>query len=203
MAEKSEQSRFGYQAGWIGAAGTHTVLNLLPLRKEVSIYAAQCRQLIKELKPTATLLERDAMRHTFVSARMAEKYGFEYSIFLGYAVESARDVVYKNPPQDRAMDLANNSIGATCGCENKGLDDETLFTRLWEKLERGALITSHDDQRLQDVTYLNDNHVAGPFFNRLRKISDTVYTFFPKPRSAAESIEHQRQVRSGIALEKE
>lgn len=194
MTQDAEQSRFGYQAGWLVAASAHTLPRLPALKREVAGYGAECSALLKELHPDAGLLEKDAMRHAFVSARMAEKYGCDYAIFLGYAVEAARDVVNANPPNDRAMDLVNNSIGASYGSEHRGLDSRTLLTQLWQKMEQGEFVTSHGDERLADRTYLTDHHVMGPLFNRMRKVADAAYHFLPEPKSAAEGIEHKGRV---------
>jgi hypothetical protein len=194
LTKDQHQSRFGYQTGWLAAATTHTLPRLPALKQEVATYGKTCHALVKELHPNAGLLERDAMRHAFVSARMAEKYGTDYAIFLGYAVEAVRDMVNANPAKDRAMDLLNNSLGAQHGAAHRGSDDRTLFTQLWNKLEHGELVTSHSDSRLCDHDYLTDQHVAGPFFNRMRKIADATYQHLPEPRSAADTIQHKGKI---------
>jgi hypothetical protein len=78
----------------------------------------------------------DAFRHCFWSSLLARDIGFDNALTFTTAHESHSS----NPPNERSMDLHNNSIGLSLG--RQGGSDAELSQRCFDALQGGRLVES-------------------------------------------------------------
>lgn len=169
----------GRRMGWLMAAHTHTAISLPRLRKEVNGYVQTMRDYVKETHPDATVIERDAMRHAFVSAKVTLKNGPDYATYLGYCTESVRDITGSNIQQDRGMDLHNNKVASDFACAHPNMTDRQFLDAFWNELG-ASLIVSHDDPRVHERSYHHDNHIASRHFETIKSTSHAIHAPFKK-----------------------
>lgn len=82
----------------------------------------------------------DAFRHAFWAAMVARSYG--ESLALQYT--SAHENYEGNPPDERAMDLHNNAVGAAIGSRLPSVSiDPVLAAAVLAALQSGGLRTMH------------------------------------------------------------
>ena len=196
MAENAPSRTFdtGKQLGWLFAATNRTVFTLPKLRKEVIAFRDESYAYLKEFHAGAPYLDKDAMRHAYVSAKMTQKYGQDYVTYLGYCNESVRDITLTNNPLDRGMDLYNNKVGSDMALKHQGLSDKALLDVLWAALENGTLIRTLDDPRVHTRTYLDDGHIAGPAFENTKLAADTIKNLNPFKKTPATVIQTKETV---------
>ncbi len=75
----------------------------------------------------------DAFRHCFGSAVLARELGYKNALQFTNAHESSP----KNPPQEKAMDLHNNSVGLSIG--KSGGNNQHLSNQCMQALSGGKL----------------------------------------------------------------
>jgi hypothetical protein len=157
--------------GWTAAAHANTVFSFPRLIREKSQFSREALAYIQERHPEANAMEIDAMRHGYVSAKMAQRHGQDYTLYLGYLNEAARDLILDNEPSDRGMDLYNNRVGSDFIAAHPSLTNGQLLDAIWDKVKDGSLIVSMEDPRAQR-SYAADNHHAAGFFEGIRAPTD-------------------------------
>ena len=92
----------------------------------------------------------DAFRHAYWMARLSQEFCWKKAISLGEAHERGNFLQYKNGLADEesvlpdsasgAMDLYNNRVGATIGCQNPGISNDSLKTKIYSFIKTGKLL---------------------------------------------------------------
>ncbi|HYF32499.1 MAG TPA: type I secretion C-terminal target domain-containing protein [Chitinophagaceae bacterium] len=107
-------------------------------------YRSAANDYINLNHPGASLEERDAYRHAYVSSQFTQDYGNDFATFLGAVNEALLHIQGDNPPDERAMDLFNNQVGRETYLNNTSLTNLELQNLLWDKTQNGDLITDAD-----------------------------------------------------------
>ena len=79
---------------------------------------------------------RDAFRHAFWSARLAQEYGPDWA----KAFTTAHEGLPGNWANREAMDLHNNSVGIQVGAANRNATPEQLANLIQQQLDQGKLV---------------------------------------------------------------
>ncbi len=79
---------------------------------------------------------RDAFRHAFWSARLAQEYGADWA----KAFTTAHEGLPGNVANREAMDLYNNSIGIQVGAANRNATPDQLANLIQQQLDQGKLV---------------------------------------------------------------
>ncbi len=90
----------------------------------------------------------DAFRHAYVSGVCTQKYYEISANLLGQFNELLGDLIHKQPPEQKNMDLWNNQVGRSYGNSTNSRND--LADALKKELKSGGLITTtnqDDDSR--------------------------------------------------------
>lgn len=173
--KKSSLLETGRQIGWMMAAGFEATRCMTSLKNDMQDYKKQALDFLAAEHPGYSAMEEDAMRHSFVSAKMSQKYGPAFIAFLGYGNEAVRDITHTNTSGDRGMDLHNNKIGRELAEADPLIDDKTLLERLWGHTKDGVLITDIADPRAVTRTYAQEEHAVAGFFENIMKLSDKIH----------------------------
>ncbi|KRA74887.1 hypothetical protein ASD78_11315 [Lysobacter sp. Root667] len=88
---------------------------------------------------------RDAFRHAYWSARLAQEYGPEW----GKAFTTAHEGLPGNWANREAMDLYNNSIGNQIGAANRNATPEQLANLIGQSLDQGKLVLMNGSGNLE------------------------------------------------------
>ncbi|MFC3685262.1 DUF6973 domain-containing protein [Hydrogenophaga luteola] len=88
---------------------------------------------------------RDAFRHTYWSARLAQEYGPDWAL----AFTSAHEGAPGNPANREAMDLYNNSIGIKIGAENPKATPEQLAALVRQAVNEGRTVVMNSAGQLE------------------------------------------------------
>jgi len=179
--KKSKKSVFktGEKLGWMMAMGFEATRHVGALKRDKKAFYGQVKEYLKTQQPHHTPMEKDALRHAFVSAKMTQKHGPAFAAFLGYCNESVRDVTLANNQGDRGMDLYNNAVGRKIVADHPDILDEDLLDKLWGHAQDGGLIVSPEDPRALSHTYAQETHVTAEFFENIMKYSNKAARFKP------------------------
>ncbi|MFZ5638246.1 MAG: DUF6973 domain-containing protein [Pseudomonadota bacterium] len=108
---------------------------------------------------------RDAFRHAYWNALMAQKYGENWAS----AFATAHEGVPGNTANREAMDLYNNQIGRSIGAANRNADPEKLADLVEQALNQGKLVVidgkgnlEWSDRVTKGAHGLAPNDVIGP-----------------------------------------
>lgn len=108
---------------------------------------------------------RDAFRHAYWNALMAQKYGENWAS----AFATAHEGVPGNTANREAMDLYNNQIGRSIGAANRNVDPEKLADLVEQALNQGKLVVidgkgnlEWSDRVAKGAHGLAPNEVIGP-----------------------------------------
>jgi len=88
---------------------------------------------------------RDAFRHTYWSARLAQQYGPEWARAFTTAHEGAPG----NPANREAMDLYNNAIGIQIGAENPNASPEQIAALVQQAVTSGKTVVMNSAGKLE------------------------------------------------------
>ncbi|RDZ28920.1 DUF6973 domain-containing protein [Lysobacter silvisoli] len=88
---------------------------------------------------------RDAFRHAYWSARLAQEYGPDWA----KAFTTAHEGLPGNWANREAMDLYNNSIGVQIGAANRNATPEQLANLIGQQLDQGKLVLMNSSGNLE------------------------------------------------------
>ena len=88
---------------------------------------------------------RDAFRHAFWSARLAQEYGQDWA----KAFTTAHEGLPGNWANREAMDLYNNSIGIQIGAANRNATPEQLANLIGQSLDQGKLVVMNSGGNME------------------------------------------------------
>jgi len=96
----------------------------VPFLTKANTYASNNAESVYPKKEQATR-ERDAYRHILWQAMLANRYGEPTANFFGNMHESDLPVIggFKQPADQRAMDLYNNRLGVELGLKAKDMKE--------------------------------------------------------------------------------
>lgn len=88
---------------------------------------------------------RDAFRHTYASARLAQEFGRDWA----RAFTTAHEGLPGNPANREAMDLYNNAIGIQIGAENPNASPEQLAALVQQAVTSGKTVVMNSAGKLE------------------------------------------------------
>ena len=117
----------------------------------------------------------DAFRHAYWMARLAQNMKWKKALSLGIAHEKANKISFKKSKMDEegmlpdsvssAMDLFNNGVGVTIGCNFKYFSKEEIYNSIIENIIKGKLKVVFKDANKRELncdgTLLDQNLFKG------------------------------------------
>lgn len=88
---------------------------------------------------------RDAFRHTYWNARLAQEFGRDWA----HAFTTAHEGLPNNPAHREAMDLYNNALGIGIGAANPKATPEELSRLVLEAVAQGKTVVIDSGGQLQ------------------------------------------------------
>jgi len=132
---------------------------------------------------------RDAFRHAFWSARLAQEYGADWA----RAFTTAHEGLPGNVANREAMDLYNNSIGIQVGAANRNATPEQLANLIQQQLDQGKLVVVDRSGNLEwsdrvrvGQHGLSPDDVIGPKLNTPGAVSTDSRASLDRPNAPGE-----------------